>query len=89
MFQFARMQQRIGIKWEQVLASYLQACEYQPTRIELLYEIVKHYRATERYQMALTFGAIWTVGFEYPKVRLVIDCPVYTDLMAAELLCCA
>lgn len=46
-------------------------------------------RATERYQIRLTFGAIWTVGFEYPKVRLVIDRPAYADLKAAELLCCA
>jgi hypothetical protein len=46
-------------------------------------------RGAERHQMTLPFGAIWTVGFEYPKVRLVIDRPVYTDLMTAEQLSCA
>jgi len=89
MYQVGRMQQAMGIKWEQVLMSYLRAYGYRPTRMEPLLEIVRHYREAGQFEFGFTFAAIWGHGIPYPTDRLFIDKPVYDYLLPFEFGICA
>ena len=80
MLMAGKMMLLLDIPWAEVQAQLLAAFAYRPTRIEPLYEIVKHYRATGEYATGFMFAAIWGHGFPYPTDRLFIDRPVYTSL---------
>ena len=85
LYQQGRMALLGGEPWEKCRALFLKAYEYRPTRIEPIYEIVKHYRETGNYRMAFAFASVWGHGFPYPKQdRLFIDTEVYRHLMPYE-----
>ena len=84
MYQMGRMQAAMGIKWDQVLATYLRAHAYRPWRLEPVYEIARHYREEANNAAAFTFAATWGYGFPYPTDRLFIDKTVYEIWMPFE-----
>lgn len=43
--------------WEQVLDAYLESWQTRPTRAEPLYEIARHYRIAEKFQLGYLFAA--------------------------------
>jgi glycosyltransferase involved in cell wall biosynthesis len=55
LFQIAEIKQRLQREWPEVLAAYLDAYQYRPTRAEPLYKIAFHYRWAMSYHLAHMF----------------------------------
>lgn len=77
-----------GEPWETVLPAFTDAHNARPSRLEPLYEIVKHYREAGEYQPGYEFA---TAGLQvpYPSDSLFIDRPIYTHLFLLEFGVCA
>jgi glycosyltransferase involved in cell wall biosynthesis len=85
MYQQGRMALLGGEPWEKCRSLFLKAYEYRPTRIEPIYEIVKHYREAGNDALAFTYASVWGHGFAYPRQdRLFIDTNIYRHLMPYE-----
>lgn len=89
LYQTAQMMEKLGGGWEAILAAYLEAYAARPTRLESLYQIARHYREAQQFEIGFTFAATWGAGFPYPTDKLFIDKPVYTWGMAYEYAYCA
>jgi glycosyltransferase involved in cell wall biosynthesis len=64
-------------QWEQALAFYLDAFQYEPTRAEPLQQISTHYRLKEEYNLAYLFAKQGS-KISYPKDHILfISDPVY------------
>jgi glycosyltransferase involved in cell wall biosynthesis len=89
MHQAARMKQQLGRGWDEVLADYLKAYAFRPARLEPLYEVVRHYREREEFQLGYLYGALAGHGPPYPEDRLFIERAVYEYLLPLEYGVCA
>jgi glycosyltransferase involved in cell wall biosynthesis len=89
MYQAARMKQELGRGWDEVLADYLKAYAFRPTRLEPLYQIVKHYREAQEYQLGYLYAARTGHPIPYPPDTLFIERPVYEYLLPLEYGVCA
>jgi GR25 family glycosyltransferase involved in LPS biosynthesis/glycosyltransferase involved in cell wall biosynthesis len=63
--QRARVLERLGKPWEEVLGVYLHAWEFRPTRAEALVEISRHYR----------FNGEFNLGYHFAKLACEIPLP--------------
>ncbi len=68
--QRARALDRMGAGWERVLATFLEAWNFRPSRIEPLVEIARHYRSTGEWELAHLFASRATEA-EFPKRDLL------------------
>ncbi len=84
MYQSARMRLAMGQDWEIALAALLRAYAFRPSRLEPLFEIVKHYREAGQYSLAYTFAAMAGHGLAYPNDSLFVERPVYEYLLLLE-----
>lgn len=89
MYQLARMKHLAGRNWEEVLNAYLAAYGARPSRMEPLYEIVRHYREHSEFHTGYLFAANAGHSIHYPADLLFIDRPVYTYLFLLEYAVCA
>ncbi len=84
LFQIASVLQRMGRPWLEVLAAYLAAFEYDPTRAEPLFWIGRHYQSNREFHTArLFFGR----GLGVPEPgddRLFLDRAIHGYLLRLE-----
>jgi hypothetical protein len=73
---------------EETLYSFLKAYNYRKTRLEALYEIVKHYRTNNMWKEGYAYGLL---GYEtaYPEDILFINKAIHTHQFLDELAVCA
>ncbi|HKY46063.1 MAG TPA: glycosyltransferase [Pyrinomonadaceae bacterium] len=76
-YQAARMRQMLGHDWPVVLNAYLQAYADRPSRLEPLFEIVRHYEQSEEYALGYLFSSVIDGAVPYPDDRLFIERSVY------------
>lgn len=88
-FQAAQMRSLLGHEWSDVQQAFLRAYACRPSRLEPLYEIVKHYREREEFALGYTFAAQVGHGVRYPDDKLFIEKPVYEYLFHLEYGACA
>jgi glycosyltransferase involved in cell wall biosynthesis len=66
LFQIAETKQHLQREWPEVLAAYLDAYQYRPTRAEPLYRIAVHYRWARAFELAHMFLR-QAVSIPYPE----------------------
>ena len=66
LFQIAEIKNQLQREWPEVLAAYLDAYQYRPTRAEPLYRIAFHYRWTNSFDLAHMFLQK-AVAIPYPQ----------------------
>ena len=90
MYQRAEMKRLLQHPWSEVLSAYQMAMDERPQRLEPLYAIVRHYRATGAYQQGYYYSSFAIQGISYPtKDQLFIEKPVYDYLLLLEHCACA
>jgi hypothetical protein len=72
LYSAARLRHSMGQPWETVLAAYLAAHQYRPTRLEPLLHVARHYRERGEHALAYLFS------------RPVIETPFPTDALFVE-----
>jgi glycosyltransferase involved in cell wall biosynthesis len=88
MYQVGRLQQELGEPWPAVLDSYLKAYAARPTRIEPIYQIVKHYRTADEFGIGELFAARHLPAPPYPDDNLFIEREVYDHGFLLEAAIC-
>jgi glycosyltransferase involved in cell wall biosynthesis len=88
MYRAARCLDEMGEPWETVLEAYVAAHNARPSRLEALYEIVRHCREKEQHRTGYEFGVLGA-GLSYPRDTLFIDRAIYQYLFALEFGVCA
>ena len=88
MYRSARCLHEMGEPWEKVLAAYVAAHNFRPSRLEPLYEIVKHYREAAEYRTGYEFG-LAGAKLPYPADTLFIERAIYQHLFPLEFGVCA
>ena len=68
-YQAARMRQALGHDWPLVLNAYLQAYAERPSRLEPLYEIVRHYEQSDEYALGYLYSSVIDRELPYPNDR--------------------
>lgn len=87
-YQAARMRMALGHEWDEVLPELLRAYALRPSRLEPLYDIVRHHQARDEFTLGYLYFARALAGFDYPADRLFIDRTVYDyGLMLEGALC--
>jgi glycosyltransferase involved in cell wall biosynthesis len=66
LFQIAEIKNQLQREWPEVLAAYLDAYQFRPTRAEPLYKIAFHYRWTNSFDLAHLFLQ-QAVAIPYPQ----------------------
>jgi GR25 family glycosyltransferase involved in LPS biosynthesis/glycosyltransferase involved in cell wall biosynthesis len=80
---------QLGESWDRALGAYLEAWEARPTRAEPLYEIARHYRLADSFELGYLF-AKRASGIPYPRDdSLFIAADVYGWRAVDELAICA
>jgi len=88
LYQVARLQHRLGYAWPLVLAAYLHAHEFRPTRLEPIYQIARFYREQGQYHLAYLFSRA-AIDTPYPEDLLFIEKSIYQHELPMEFaLCC-
>jgi glycosyltransferase involved in cell wall biosynthesis len=78
----------LGAPWEQTLGTYLEAYQARPVRAEPLYEIARHYRLSETFELGYLFAQLASQIPE-PDDMLFVDTDVYAWKATDELAICA
>ncbi len=89
MYKSAQVRHALGHDWNSVEAAYLAAFQARPTRLEPLYQVVKHYRECEQYQAGYDFASLAGLYAPYPPDFLFIDKPLHQHLFPLEFGVCA
>ncbi len=76
-FQMARLSERLGMEFDNVLKRYLEAYEYRPARAEALVELARFCREKSRFQLAHLF-ADRAAKIAMPADILFVDRAAYT-----------
>ncbi len=89
--QIAQLRERVGASYADVLAAYLDAVDFCPSRAEALCEVARHCRQNKRHVLARQFARI-AVTLPPPNDVLIIDQTVYDwrardELAVATYLC--
>jgi hypothetical protein len=84
LYQAARMEERLGKPWPEVLAAYLAAFEHHPDRAEPLYHLGMHYQAARQYHAAHLFFARALQNPRPAGNRLFVETPIYEYLLPME-----
>jgi tetratricopeptide (TPR) repeat protein len=71
-----KLAQALDRPWEEVLALYLRAHEFRPTRAEAMYYLSRYFRIKERYELAYRFG-VAAMSIPQPPDRLFVESDVY------------
>jgi len=88
LYQIARVQQMLGLGWSEVLESLLAAYEFNPSRLEPLYFLVRHYREREQYHIGYLLAGVYPET-AYPSAGLFVERDVYTYKLPLEYaICC-
>ena len=88
LYQAARLQQRLGIAWQLVLNSYLEAYQHRPARLEPLFHIAWFYRENQQYQLGWFFARP-VLETPYPDDILFIERTIYEyELPMEYAVCC-
>lgn len=88
LYRMALCVREVGEPWEETLAALTRAHNVRPSRLEAMYEIVKHYRETGEYQTGYEFACAGT-DVPYPTDSLFIERSIYTHLFPLEFGVCA
>jgi glycosyltransferase involved in cell wall biosynthesis len=88
LYRVARCLHELGEPWDKVLEAYVAAHNLRPSRLEALYEIVKHCRETEQHRTGYEFGLVGKM-LPYPADTLFIDRAIYQYLFPLEFGVCA
>ncbi len=84
LYQVAAVLQRMGKPWPEVMAAFLAAFEYDPTRAEPLFWIGRHYQSNREFHTARLFFARG-LGVPEPGVgRLFLDRAIHDYLLRLE-----
>lgn len=83
-YQIARLSEIQGNPWQQPLTEYLDAYEFRPTRVEPLYRICSHYRATNEHNLAKLYGEV-ALNKSYPDDLLFIEKWIYDYALYDEM----
>ena len=75
--QIALLKERTRATYEDVVAAYLDAYDYRPTRAEAPCELARYLRLQRRYTAARDFARI-AIAIPFPEDLLFIDEGVYT-----------
>ena len=86
-YQVARLAEESAAPWVTVLEAYLRAFARRPSRLEPILPIVRHYRQSGQYDLALFFASFHE-RTPYPDDILFIERSVYTYEMALEQVLC-
>ncbi|HYP07895.1 MAG TPA: glycosyltransferase [Bryobacteraceae bacterium] len=89
MYKAAQVRHALGHDWFRVEEAYLAAYRTRPSRVEPLYEVVKHYRECEDYTAGYHFASLAGLHAPYPSDYLFIDKPIHRHLFPLELGVCA
>jgi glycosyltransferase involved in cell wall biosynthesis len=84
LYQIARLEERLGRPWPEVLAAYVAAFQYHADRAETLYHVGMHYQAANQYRAAHLFFA---QAMRIPRPsgnRLFVEAPIYDYLLPME-----
>jgi glycosyltransferase involved in cell wall biosynthesis len=84
LYQAARLEERLGKPWPEVLAAYLAAFQQHPDRAEPLYHIGMHYQAARQYHAAHLFFARALQNVRPTRNRLFVETPIYDYLLPME-----
>jgi glycosyltransferase involved in cell wall biosynthesis len=88
LYQIAELLGRQRRDWEEVVAAYLAAYEYRPTRAEPLYRIALHYQWSDQFAIAEMFLER-AMAIRYPELdRLFVDASIYHHLLPVETAVC-
>lgn len=88
LYQIARLQHQLGIAWPLVLNAYLEAHQFRPTRLEPLFQIARHYRKQEQYELGHLFARP-VIENSYPEDILFVQKSVYDyELLMEYATCC-
>jgi tetratricopeptide (TPR) repeat protein len=88
LYQAAHLRQSIGQPWDIVLAAYLKAHEYRPSRLEPLLHVARHYREQGQYALGHLFSRP-VVGAPYPTDSLFVERGIYEYELPLEYgICC-
>ena len=88
MYMLGKSRDAQGAAWEVVLEDYKRAYEARPSRLEPLYEIVKHYREKEEYETGYAYARIAGLDAPYPDDLLFIEKPLHEFYFLLELGVC-
>lgn len=89
MYMLGKARDAQGMAWELVIEDYKRAYEARPSRLEPLYEIVKHYRENEDYETGYAYARIAGLAAPYPDDLLFIEKPLHEFYFLLELGVCA
>src|SRR6185503_19220745 len=88
LFQIAEIKNQLQREWPEVLAAYLDAYQYRPTRAEPLYRIAFYYRWTRSFDLAYMFLK-QAVAIPYPQDDfLFVDVRLYRYVIKMALATC-
>jgi hypothetical protein len=88
LYQVARLQHRLGYAWPLVLAAYLRAYGFRPTRLEPIFHVAKFYRENGQYHIGHLFSRVVNEA-PYPDDLLFIEKNIYDhELWLEYALCC-
>jgi tetratricopeptide (TPR) repeat protein len=88
LYQAGRVRQMLGRGWGEVLESLLMAYEYDPSRLEPLYLLVRYYRERGQYQTGYLLARAYTEA-AYPSGGLFVERDVYAYKLPLEYaICC-
>lgn len=83
-YQIARLKQKLGAAWADVLAAYLAAFATRPDRVEPLFQIGFHYQAEKEHAVAFLFFS-HAMDLPYPEADLLfVDKQIYELLLPLE-----
>lgn len=88
LFEIGQVKQQLGREWPEVMAAYLEAYQFRPTRAEPLYRIAVNYRWQGAFHLAHLFLQ-QAVALPYPKQDMVfVEERLYRYLIKMALATC-
>ncbi len=88
LYRIAKISEQLNRPWPEVMASYLAAFQYMPSRAEPLYWIAMHYQHAKEFCVAKGFFE-WAMAISAPApTALFVERPVYDYLLELEYAVC-
>src|SRR2546423_7385228 len=88
LYQIGYVRQMLGHAWSEVLESLLAAYDFDPSRLEPLYLVVRHYREREQYRTGYLLARVFPET-AYPSKGLFVERDVYAYKLPLEYaICC-
>lgn len=88
LYQAARLRHLLGEPWDEVLAAYLAAHQFRPSRLEPLLHVARHYREQGEYALGHLFSRP-SVDAAFPTDALFVERGVYEYELPLEYgICC-